>query len=207
MSDLQRVGPLAGAVGTAQPFTADSTAAQRVTDAHSRYWDSVKNGNVWLAANQAGAALSNLSATCTGFCLTNPAGSGTYLSLIEIGIVQTSTATTTANAGIQLAANVNPVAAVVVHTTPLTVRNALLGTSASPVGLADSASTLPAAPVAIMNLWQPSVSATATTAIPPVVIIPIDGKIMLKEGTAISLSSLSALSVAAHMIWEEIKIT
>jgi hypothetical protein len=207
MSDLQRVGPLAGAVGTAQPFTADSTAAQRVTDAHSRYWDSVKNGNVWLAANQAGAALSNLSATCTGFCLTNPAGSGKYLSLIEIGIVQTSTAATTANAGIQLAANVNPVASVVIHTTPLTVRNALVGTSASPVGLVDSAATLPAAPVAIMNLWQPSVSATATTAIPPVVIIPIDGKIMLKEGTSVSLSALSALSVAAHMVWEEIQIS
>jgi len=206
MSDLQIRGPLLGSLGAPVPFTASNDGAQRIVHAHARYQEAVYRGNVWLAANQAGAALSNLSATCTGFCLTNPAASGKLLVLLGIGLIQTSTATTTANAGIQLAANVNPVAAAVVHTTPLTVRNALLGGSGTSVGLADSAATLPAAPAAIMNLWQPSVSATATTGIPPLVYIPIDGQIILGQGTVVSLSALSAFSVAAHMIWEEIPV-
>lgn len=206
MSDIQIRGPLLGGIGTPVPFTAGHSGAQRTLDAHARFMDAVLRGYVHLAANQAGAALSNLSATCTGFALTNPAGSGKLLCVWEIGIVQTSTAAATANAGIQLAANVNPVASAVVHGTPLTLRNALLGQASSTVGLADSACTLPAAPAAIMNLWQPSVSATATTSIPPVVRIAIDGAIVLAPGTAISLSALSALSAACHMIWEDIPL-
>lgn len=192
-----------GTIGTAR-FTKD--LSQRVADAHARYHEMVYRGNVWMAANQAGSAVTNLAASATGFILSNPASSGKLLVLVEIGIVQTSAAAAAANAGVQLAANVNPIAAAVVHTTPLIVRNALLGSSATGVGLADSSSTLPVAPVAIMNLWQPSVSATATTAIPPVIVIPIDGKIIVGQGCAVSLSALSALSVAAHMIWEEVSI-
>lgn len=205
MSDVQIRGPIYGASGTPAPFTAGHSAGQRTQDAHARFMDAVLRGNVFMAANQAGAALSNLSGTCTGFALTNPAGSGKLIVLWRVGLMQTSTAATTANAGVQLAANINTVAAAVVHGTPLVVRNALLGSQIG-VGLADGACTLPAAPVAIMNLWQPSVSATATTAIPPVIDINIDGAIVLQPGTAVSLSALSALSVAAHMIWEEISL-
>lgn len=203
MSDLQRIGPIAGGLGSPVPFTAGYTGASRVQDAHARFQDAVFNGNVWLAANQAGAALSNLSGTCTGFALTNPAGSGKLLVLWEIGIQQTSAAATAVNT-VQLAANVNPVAAAVVHGTPLIVRNALLGRSGTSVGLADGACTLPVAPVAIMNLWSPSVSATATTDIPPPVILSIEGKIIIGQGCAVSLSALAALSAACHMVWEEI---
>lgn len=206
MSDLQVRGPLIGATGAPVPFTAAYDGASRVVHAHGRFQEAVYRGNVWFAANQAGAALSNLSATCTGFALSNPAGSGKLLSVLQIGIVQTSTAATTANAGVQLAANVNPVAAAVVHTTPLTVRNAMLGNSGTSVGLADSAATLPAAPVAIMNLWQPSVSATATTGIPGLILVPVEGLVIVGQGCAVSLSALSALSVAAHMYWEEIPV-
>lgn len=203
---LQKVGPNWGGQQTGTPFRAAISGASVVTDAHGRYFESSMRGQLWIAANQAGVALSNLSSTCTGFCLTNPAGSGRYISLYEVGLMQTSTAAAQANAGIQLAVTVNTVAAVVVHTTPLIVRNCLIGASGTSVGLADSAATLPAAPVAVMNLWQPSVSGTATTAIPPMTIFPIDGKITLLPGTTVSLSALSALSVAAHMVWEDLPI-
>src|SRR5438105_4479461 len=115
MSDLQIRGPIVGSTGAPVPFTAGNDGSSRTQDAHARFQEAVYRGNVWLAANQSGAALSNLSGTCTGFALTNPAGSGKLLVLWQIGIVQTSTAATTANAGVQLAANVNPVAAAVVH--------------------------------------------------------------------------------------------
>ena len=206
MSDLAMRGPLYGGNGTTVPRTAGFSGATRVQAGHATHMDAVSRGNVWLAANQAGAALSNLSATATGFILTNPAASGKLLVLLEIGFFQTSTAAATANAGLQLAANVNPVAAAVIHTTPLVLRNALLGSGGTGVGLADSAATLPAAPAAILNLWQPSVSATATTAIPPALVFPVDGKIIVGQGCTVSLSALSALSGAAHMLWEEVQI-
>jgi hypothetical protein len=67
-----------------------------------------------------------------------------------------------------------------------------------------SAATLPAAPVAVRNLWQPSVSATATTGIPPFVKDEIAGAIAISPGCAVSLSALSALSGAASMTWAEL---
>ena len=198
-----RVGPQVNADGSLVVGRVARTGEQVVSDGHARYQEAVLRGAVFLAANQAGSAVTNLATTATGLILTNPLGSGKNLVVIEIGFIQTSTAAATANAGLQLAANVNPAAAAVVHTTPLTVRNALLGGSTG-AGLVDSAATLPAAPVVILNLWQPSVSATATTGIPPVVKFDIDGKVILAPGTAISLSALSALSGAAHVLWEEV---
>jgi hypothetical protein len=201
------VGPRKGGDGSTFEGRVDQTGASVVQLAHARYQEAVLRGNVWLACAQAGIAVTNLNATATGFILSNPAGSGRYLVLLEIGLLQTSTATTTANAGIVLAANVNPVAAAVIHTTPLTVRNALLGASGTSVGLADSSATLPAAPVAIRSIWQPSVSATATTAIPPYILDKVEGAVILAPGTSVSLSALSAISVLAHMAWEEIQFT
>jgi hypothetical protein len=204
--NLQRVGPVSGSSGTLTPLTAGFSGGQRTQDAHARYMDAVLNGNVWLACNIASTAVTALNATATGLILTNPAGSNKWLVLWDIGVIQTSTATTTANAGIVLAANVNPVAAAVTHTTPLSVRNCLLGASATSVGLADSSATLPAAPVRIRAIWQPSVSATAAVAIPPVVLDNIDGKIALLPGTSVSLSAESALSCIAHITWEEVSM-
>jgi hypothetical protein len=204
ITNVTQVGPVRGADGAQINIRSTRDASTAVQDAHARYQEAVLRGGVYLAANQAGAAVTNLNATATGFILSNPAGSPVSLVLLEIGIVQTSTAAASANAGVQLAANVNPVAAAVVHTTPLTVRNAILGTTATGFGLADSSSTLPAAPVAVLNLWQPSVSATATTGIPPVVVIAVDGKIVVSPGCTVSLSALGALSCASHFVWEEV---
>jgi hypothetical protein len=163
-----KVGPGVGADGSVDTIRLTKDYSQRVSDSHARYMEMVYRGNVWLAANQAGAAVTNLSTGATGFILSNPASSGKLLVLVEIGIVQTSTATTTANAGVQLAANVNPIASALCIPLRSLCATRCLGSSATGVGLADSSATLPAAPVAIMNLWQPSVSASATTAIPPV---------------------------------------
>jgi hypothetical protein len=63
MSDLQRVGPVYGGTGTAPPFTAGITAAQRVQDAHGRYAEAVRNGSVWtLSTAYAGVTLVAASA-------------------------------------------------------------------------------------------------------------------------------------------------
>ena len=110
----------------------------------------VGNGarNIFVASTQAGVATSiALSTTQTGFTLTNPAGSGKTLVVLEINIAQS---VAPAAAGVFVAAaNVNPVATAVTQTTPLTVRRANLGVPGTGAGLAASAVTLPAAPVVV----------------------------------------------------------
>jgi hypothetical protein len=175
------------------------------SELNGRYYEQVYRGNVFIAALQAGTAITNLNATATGLILTNPAGSGKNLVLLEILLAQTSTAAAATN-WVALAANVNPTAAAVVHTTPVTLRNALLGSGASSVAFADSAATLPAAPFVIRALHAPSISATATTAVPPFIKDEVAGAVIVAPGTAISLTSSAAFSAIASFTWAELPI-
>lgn len=180
------------------------SGAQRVADGHGRYTDTALRGRAFLASNAAGVAVTALNATATGLILTNPVASGQYISLLEVGSQQ-AVAATTAIATLQLAWGAVS-ATPVTHTTPVTVRNLPLGNAGVGVGLVDSSSTLPAAPVCVFNLWSPSVSATATTGIPPVVNKDFGGLMMTAPGTSFSMSATTASTMASTFIWEEIPI-
>lgn len=156
---------------------------------------------IFVASTQAGVATSTgLSTTQTGFTLTNPAGSGKTLVLLQV-----SAAFTSAPAGaatLVLAANVNPVAAAVTQTTPLTVRKANLGVSGSGVGLAASAVTLPAAPVVVRGLGGPVAASSISQ---PQVVDNIDGALCVAPGCAVSVNSLTtAVSAVISMVWKEV---
>lgn len=156
---------------------------------------------VFVASTQAGVATSTaLSATQTGFTLTNPAGSGKNL-IVEDLVVACTTAPGGA-ATLVLAANVNPVAAAVTQTTPLTVRSAKLGNPGTAVGLAASAVTLPAAPVVIRAIGGP---VAASQINPPYFKDEVAGAVVLEPGTAVSVSSLTtAISAVISMTWREV---
>ena len=173
-------------------------------DAHGRYQEAVLRGNVFVASNQAAQALSTaLSTTQTGFTLTNPAGSG-----VNIVVLDATIALASAPAGISdlvWAANVNPVAAAVTQTTALIVRNALLGSSAAGVGLAASAVTLPVAPVVVRSVGGGPVATGSVTA--PFIRDEIGGLLVLAPGTALSLSALTtAISAITSVTWEEVTV-
>lgn len=156
---------------------------------------------IYMASTQAGVATSTaLSTTQTGFTLTNPAGSGKTLVLLQFrGAVTTATA---GAAGLVLAANVNPIAAAVVQGTPLTVRPTNLGVTKSGVGLAASAVTLPAAPV-VVRAWQLATAASSIT--PGPLQDDFDGSIAVAPGCAVSISSLTtAVTGVWSFIWEEV---
>ena len=201
-----KTGYLATSDGAVNTARSDKSNALVTVDGHGRYQESVYRGNVFTASLQSSTAVTNLATTATGLILSNPAGSGKNLVLLELLLAQTSTAAASANAAIVLAANVNPNAAATVHTTSLTVRNALLGSSIGSVGFADSAATLPVAPVVVRTIWQPSVSATATTAIPPFIKDEIAGALLVAPGCTVSLSAFGAISVIATITWEEIPV-
>lgn len=156
---------------------------------------------IYLASTQAGQATSTgLSTTQTGITLTNPSGSGKTLVLLQLnGAVSAAPA---GAAPLVLAANVNPVAAAVTQTTPLTVRKANLGVAGTGAGLAASAVTLPAAPVVVAAIQTP-VAASAIT--PANINISFDGSLCVAPGCAISLSSITtAVTGIWSLVWEEI---
>jgi hypothetical protein len=103
------------------------------------------------------------------------------------------------------AANVNPAAAAVTQTTPLTVRSALLGAGAAAVGLAASAVTLPAAPVVVRPVGGGPVATGSVTS--PFIRDEIAGLLTIAPGCALSLSALTtAISVLCSITWEELAI-
>lgn len=156
---------------------------------------------VYVASTQAGVATSTgLNTTQTGFTLTNPAGSGVNLVLLDVTVACTTAPA--AAATIVYAANVNPVAAAVTQTTPLTVRPAVLGKTSTGAGLAASAVTLPAAPVVVRALGGP---VGATTISPPYLRDEVNGALVIAPGSAISLNSLTtAISAVISVVWREV---
>lgn len=157
--------------------------------------------NVYVASTQAGVATSTgLSTTQTGFTLTNPAGSGKNLVILQANV-----ACTTAPAGaatLVWAANVNPVATAVTQTTPLTVRSAKLGESGAAAGLAASAVTLPAAPVVVRAIGGPVAGSSIS---PPYIRDDVNGALVVEEGCAISINSLTtAISAVISVTWREV---
>lgn len=200
-----QVGPQTLADGVEQGVRLGKSAELIGTDLHGRYYEQAYRGNVFVAANSAVQALSLVSATATGLVLSNPAGSGKNLALIDISV--SIAAAVTAVANVVLCANVNPIAAATVHTTPLVVRSTLLGSSGSAAGLADSSATLPAAPVIIRSLmgWHWVTAGTTTTAL--FLRDEIAGGIIITPGCAVSVQGLTvAHTVIASMTWEEIPV-
>lgn len=156
---------------------------------------------IYVASTQAGVATSTgLSTTQTGLTLTNPAGSGKTLVVLQVtGALSSAPA---GAATVVLAANVNPVATAVTQTTPLTVRKANLGVGGTGVGLAASAVTLPAAPVVVRGLGGP----VAGSSISPTQIVDnVDGALCIAPGCALSLNSLTtAISGVWSITWKEV---
>ena len=121
----------------------------------------IRNGNIFLAANSATQALSVNSVTATGIILTNPPTSGKILSLLRVSVALASLPA--GQSALILSGGAGTLGSVT-HTTPLTVRNALLGLGDAAVGLADSAATLPTGgntssahlQQVQLPLWQPA---------------------------------------------------
>ena len=157
---------------------------------------------IYLASTQAGVATSvGLSATQTGFTLTNPYGSGKTLVVLNINISQ-SVAPGAAGAFVA-SANVNPVAAAVTQTTPLTVRKANLGVSGSGVGLAASAVTLPAAPVVVRPIGGGPLATGGVQS--SFINDQVDGALCIAPGCALSISSITtAVTAIIGMTWREV---
>jgi hypothetical protein len=174
-----------------------------VSEFMGRYHEATSRGQVFSASTQAAIALSTLSTTATGFILSNPLASGFNLSILDI-CVALATAPAAA-APIHLAANAASQGTAVVHTTPLTVVNNLLGSTTTGVGLADRASTLPATPTVIRAIGGGPVAASSIS--PAFIRDEVAGQVIVGPGCNVSLGYLTtAISAVASMAWAELAV-
>jgi len=205
MSDLMRVGPVFGGTGTAPPLTAGITGAQRVTDAHGKNFEAVRQGNVYVATNVAAQAISvALATTYTGLCISNPLGNTKNLSIISAAYALTVAPAAIASlhllAGFSSSTNVT-------HTTPLAapgIQCALInGSSNAASAKVDSAATI----VNPGYLW-PLVSGFTAAALPSHSLswVNIDGLFVIQPGGWIAIGALTAVTGFGGLAWEEVPI-
>ena len=171
-----------------------------------RYAEAVLRGQVFWASTQSGIALTTtLSTTATGFILTNPVGSGKNLLLLDTVVALTSAPAGVATLAWAVQFN-SPTVTAVTHTTPLTVRPALLsggGAAGGGVGLADSAATLPNTPVALRAIpGGPVASGTLNAAF---IRDEVSGLVIMAPGCSINTFALTtAISAVISVWWAEV---
>lgn len=179
----------------------DRSRALVTQDAHGRYAEAVRRGNVFVAHNVAAQAVSvALATTYTGLVLANPLGSAKNLEVLAAGFALS--VAPAAIASLHLIGG-NSVSTDVVHTTPVTPTNALLGSVAAPVGKVDSSATIPTPKYLV-----PLNSGFTAAALPssPNVWVPIEGLIVVGPGGFVALGALTAVTGFGALAWEEVTI-
>lgn len=169
------------------------------------FLEQARLGNLFRAANQAAATVTLINtSTTTGFCLSNPYGSGKKMVLRDIGFQYTTVPAATAI--IFAAQSIAPHQTQVVHTTPLAVYSCDgSGVANEAVGKADSSCTTPNLPVYSRALgYSPTTPATTGGL---VVRDYCNGAIILVPGTYVQISYITTAPVGiADATWAEVPV-
>jgi hypothetical protein len=190
-------GPDADGSEVLYPRT-DRFHSLRIAPAAAEYEEMVSRGEVYCASNQSVVTFGTaLTATAVTFTLYNPAGSPVDLVLLQCGVTILTAGT---GGHLVYAANVNNSAAAPATNTSLSVRNAKLDLAAG-YAQAYSATTLPAAPVAIRTL------ASAITAAGVFNIMDdLKGAIVIGPNTAVTVQGITIVGTGLiSMFWRERK--
>jgi hypothetical protein len=197
-----RAGQRTTSDGAPSEYRLTRTTAIAVAEAHGRYMDAVLRGRVFMACQQAAAALGTaLTATVATICLYNPSESNVNLVLLQSSI---AIPVGTTAGQLVYAVNDTPGQVIPVTTTALTPRNALLGSGQAPVGRVFSIATLPANPVAVR------VAAGIISTTPGGVhgiVDDVGGAIILGPNTAVTLQGITTNATGQMgILWEEVPI-
>ena len=172
-------------------------------DAHGRFAEAVRTGNVYIGANPLGTPVTTqagLSATTPALTVYNPSTSLVNLEIltITIGITTAPAANTQLCLAYNLATAVAPAS-----TTAATLVNAKVGTTAIGTGAAYRIATLATAPVACRILG--GIEAASSTAFDSI-IDHVDGEIIVTPGVAVSIQATTAVAIVATISWEEVPV-
>lgn len=197
--------------GSVGPARAGRFGELVTSEAFGKYYEIARQGRLFLASMNAGAVLGTaLTATAVTVTLYNPSGSGHHLSVIAGGVSWTTVTADASARSAVWAANTDPSAAILITTTALTVRPALLGSGFTSVGRAFSAATLPAAPV-IVRVFPSGHSnvATTATAVGGLANVDyVDGALCLAPNTAVTVQAISTANESGivSICWAEIPV-
>lgn len=176
-----------------------------LTELQPRYYEQAYRGLTYMASNSAATAFSvQGTAAATGFILSNPAGSGKNLSIIDI-IFQYTVATAGAAVAV-VYAGTSPLSTAVVHTTPLTVVGSIISATAGQ-GKADSAATIVIAAPALVpiRIIQAAATTGAAAVVLPYVKDEVAGAIIVPPGCFIAIQGTAAIAGGmASMTWNEV---
>jgi hypothetical protein len=217
MSDLQKVGPDWGGIGTFKPFTATGSGAQRIADAHSRYMQATAEGRVFvLDSDSVTIAAANATKSAMGTAkyingFTNPPNSGKLAVIIAAHV-----ATVSGTPGGPILWNFFPFAVINSATTG-TIRNAVLGLGGNNGGSAmnpqvnvtlTSIGALTTALVQLGVMGGPAAIATGAGLYDAYE--EVAGRIIVAPGMNIGLCATATGTthiVQSTIIWEEVPIS
>ncbi len=180
--------------------------------AHAEYYEAVSRGNVYSACTASGGVAPGTSLLTTGaFTLHNPYGSGKNLVILTASLaIPWNVATFTMGAGAVYFTTHAGVAVVNPTGTAITIRNALLGSSAVGVALAFTTSTV-TTQVALRPFCQLGAVVEDTTVLPASMVKDaVNGEFIVGPGYGINLHGITAAGstplVILGMTWEEVPV-
>lgn len=199
-----------GSVGSQSPSAGDGTILSLrlgrtgdtvVSELHGRYFEQMRSGRMFSAANQAAQAVSVALATSyTGLLLYNPPNSGRIIvpNLLKYAISVAPAAIAT----IGLLGGYSGTGGVTVQTTALTVQSNQIGNSSKGVGVALSAATI-VTPTYIVELLD---GFTAAALSAPTPVVDLGGAFGILPGGFLAFSALTAVTGYGFMTWEEVDL-
>ena len=203
MTGSVKVGPVSAADNTTISMRGTKEGAVVTSSILGKYGELARRGLMFSAANVAAKATSvALTATYTGLCVSNPAGSGKNLVMLgfqyAISVAEVAIATQHLIAGYTSAG-------VVTHTEALAspgIRNCLIGSGTSSIANADSECTIVGA--GYLMPVRGGFTAGALGGPGTGTIIDLDGMFVIPPGGWIANGSLTATTGFAGFVWAEV---
>jgi len=171
-----------------------------VAQSAGKYVEAVREGRVFVAANQAAVALTAaLATTYTGLVLVNPSNSGKDVVMLRFGYSFSVAVPTATVIGLMTGEGTSGIASAI------TPRNRLMGGGPSSM-IVDNGATLPGTPVLEQVFGQGHTLATTGTAAGPITDIDLDGSLIVTPGSFVAVYSFAACTASfiGSFMWEEV---
>lgn len=197
---MQTLG--SGAVG---PLRASKNGQLVVQLGSGKYYEAVRKGRVFVAANQAAVALTAAMATTyTGLVLFNPATSPNDLVMLGAAYALTVATPTATALGLMTGTVVTP--ATMDAAAAITPRNRLVGSSIASTAIVDNGCTLNGTPVLEEVFGHAWTEATTAGSGGPITRIDLDGSMIIQPGSYVAFYSFAANTAAfiLSFMWEEV---
>jgi hypothetical protein len=195
-----RQGLIQAPASSLNALRSNKEGALVIQSSGGKYTEAVREGRMFVAANQAAVALTAAMATTyTGLVLANPSTSNKDLIMHRFGFSFSVAVPTATVIGLMTGIGTSGIVSAI------TPRNRLMGGAAS-VGIVDDGATLPGTPVLEQVFAQAGTLATTGTQVGPVTDIDLDGSLIVTPGNFVAVYSFAACTASfiGSLMWEEV---